>query len=175
MLSICPTICSMAVAFPLSLDLQKQMFVLGWQEEHMRCPFPQLNILRGGFSEWRQIEQEGIREERDGWGVEGGAGGAAELEEGPVVVVETTLLNLHTTTTRTRPMIMNVSSGFRNRNRMNMAILKVNQTMDKAVRNKEIVIFVSRVFLWLIVCFKATIRRRIICFYSSRDLLSISR
>ena len=77
MLSIFPTICSMAVAFPLYLELQKQMLFLGWQEEQMRCPFLQLNILRGGFMASRQIGQVGSREEREGEEV--GVGAAVEV------------------------------------------------------------------------------------------------
>ena len=77
MLSIFPTICSMAVAFPLYLDLQKQMLALVLQEEQMRCPFLQLNILRGGFIVSRQIGQEGSKEVREVGG--GGVGAAVEV------------------------------------------------------------------------------------------------
>ena len=140
MLSICPTICSTAVAFPLYLDLQKQMFALGWQEEQMRCPFPQLNIFRGGFMESRQIGQEGIREEREGGGVGVvDAGAAAGAEEGPGV--ETTLLN---PSTSTRARIMKVTNGCKNK--MNIAILKMNQTADKPDSNTEIIIVLRECF-----------------------------
>ena len=68
--STCLTICSMAVALPMYMAWQwhLSMITLGLQPEQTRCPFPQVNIWRGGLMLSKQTGQEGIREEGGGGG-----------------------------------------------------------------------------------------------------------